>query len=229
MENFVVDIRNGAGLVVRSKPFAIMEYAADYCKRYNADGAIDFVASVRGQELASPFHRVAAMNEAFSKPRGDAKNTNWEKVRNQCKNIFDGYCELLAALGVHDADVAMLSERHSRLTGNLDLGPQPDTTAVRDALCDIQVFAQGAQHMMGYNGDNDMHDVIDGVMTRFIKDDDDEVDTKALHKGRGVTEVYFEGEYPTRVMKSAVDQPDAPKGKVLKSASFKNTIFREAQ
>jgi hypothetical protein len=28
------------------------------------------------------------------------------------------------------------------------------------------------------------------------------------------------------VMKSASDQPDAPKGKFLKSASYQNTVFR---
>lgn len=66
---------------------------------------------------------------------------------------------------------------------------------------------------------------VDGVMTRFIKDDADKQATQALHAANGVTDVYFEGEYPTMVMKSASDQPDAPKGKFLKSASYKQTVF----
>lgn len=47
----------------------------------------------------------------------------------------------------------------------------------------------------------------------------------ALHAARGVIEVYFEGDYPVMVMKSAVDQPDAPKGKFLKSASYSQPVF----
>jgi hypothetical protein len=71
-----------------------------------------------------------------------------------------------------------------------------------------------------------MQDVISGVMTRFIKDEADKEATIALHAAKGVTDVYFEGEYPKMVMKSASDQPDAPRGKFLKSASYVNTQFR---
>ena len=47
----------------------------------------------------------------------------------------------------------------------------------------------------------------------------------AVVAAAGVTDVYFEGEYPTMIMKSASDQPDAPKGKFLKSASYKEPVF----
>ncbi len=65
-------------------------------------------------------------------------------------------------------------------------------------------------------------------MTRFIKDDADREATIAKHAALGVTKVYFEGRYPHMVMKSAEDQPEAPKGKFLKSASFKETQFPNA-
>ena len=175
----------------------------------------------------TPFQRVAEMNTAFGNPKGDANDINWTKVRNQCKNILDEYLELMVGLGL-----APIAAEHIRFNANIayEVGfeGQPDVEAVRDALCDIQVFDLGAQHLMGYDGDNDMDDVVDGVMTRFIKDGDDYLATRKLHEGKGVTEVYFEGEYPKMVMKSAVDQPDAPRGKFLKSSSFKQTVFRDA-
>jgi hypothetical protein len=70
-----------------------------------------------------------------------------------------------------------------------------------------------------------MHTVVDAVFTRFIKDEADKAATIALHAAKGVTDVYFEGEYPKMVMKSASDQPDAPKGKFLKSASYSQPVF----
>src|SRR3546814_13360319 len=81
----------------------------------------------------------------------------------------------------------------------------------RDGLCDINVFSYGAHHMMGIDADRDMSSVVGGVMTRFIKDEADKVATQALHAAKGVTNVYFEGDYPVMVMKSGADQPDAPK------------------
>lgn len=176
----------------------------------------------------TPFQRVAEMNEAFGNPKGDAENINWTKVRSQCKNIFDEYLELLKGLGLNGRDLSDLSDAHKLATYAEDFNGVPDVEAVRDALCDIQVFDMGAQHLMGYDGDNDMDDVVDGVMTRFVKSPEDRCRTMELHAAKGVTQVYFEGEYPKVVMKSAVDQPDAPKGKFLKSASYVNTVFRPA-
>lgn len=149
----------------------------------------------------TPFQRVSDMNEAFGNKKGTYALLDWERIKNQCKNILDEYAELLLALDARDKE------------------------AVRDALCDIQVFSNGAQHMMGVDGDADMHAVVDGVMTRFIKDDADKAATIALHARKGVLEVYFEGEYPKMIMKSGMDQPDAPRGKFLKSASYAQTVF----
>lgn len=149
----------------------------------------------------TPFQRVAEMNTAFGNPKGNASNIEWKRLEKQCRNILDEYCELMDAIASENID------------------------DVRDALCDIQVFANGAQHLMGVDGDDDMHAVVDGVMTRFIKDADDLQATVVLHAAKGVTKVYFEGVFPKMIMKSAVDQPDAPMGKFLKSASYINTVF----
>lgn len=170
----------------------------------------------------TPFQRVAEMNVAFGNPKGDYRNIDWNRVRNQCKNIFDEYCELLAALGANPIDIAVLRMTHIKVGWMEDA---PNVMEVRDALADIQVFKDGALHMMGIDGDADMHAVVDGVMTRFIKDEDDLQATIAYHAKRGVSDVYFEGEFPKLVMKSASDQPDAPKGKFLKSVSYQNTVF----
>ena len=100
-----------------------------------------------------------------------------------------------------------------------------DLDGVRDGLTDIHVFAYGAHHLMGIDADRDMASVIDGVMTRFVKNDEDLNKTLEKHAKNGITEVYTEGEYPTLVVKSAVDQQDAPKGKFLKSASYTEPVF----
>lgn len=175
------------------------------------------------------FQSVAAMNEAFGNPVGDPKNVNWNKIRSQFKNVFDEYCEGLVALGMDDSAVGDLKRTHDyylKQEGSYGFFTgTPDAEAFRDASADIKVFVDGASHLAGYDGDADMHLVVDAVMTRFIKDPADKEATIALHAAKGVTEVYFEGEYPTMVMKSAVDQPDAPKGKFLKSSSAVLPIF----
>ena len=149
------------------------------------------------------FDQVAEINTLFGNPKGDCKNLNFNKIRSQCKNILDEYNELMSA--INDGDFE----------------------DIRDALCDIQVFIQGAQHMMGVDGDLDMIAVINGLKTRFIKDEDDLMATMSYHKTRGIHKFYFEGEYPMKIMKSAEDQPDAPKGKFLKSASYSKPVFPE--
>lgn len=166
------------------------------------------------------FQLVSMLNEAFGNPRGDfarlqfayyhgeeccdpvihAKKTKehdeaWVRLEKQCKNILDEYNELMLAL------------------------ENSDINKVRDSLCDIHVFAYGAHHLMGIDADRDMKAVIDQVMTRFVKDGGDYADTIVMHAKKGVKETYTEGEYPRMILKSACDQPDAPKGKFLKSAS----------
>jgi len=164
------------------------------------------------------------MNTSFGNPKGDPFSVDWARVRNQTMNIADEFGETMIALGAHPATV-------KAAVAALKLACQPmkdeviDALQVRDGLCDMHVFAYGAHHLMGVDADKDMDAVVDGVMTRFIKDETDLKATVYMHAKKGVNRTYFEGEYPTMVMKSAVDQPDAPKGKFLKSASYRDTVF----
>lgn len=171
------------------------------------------------------FQRVAAMNVAFGNKAGNPLAIDVQRVRSQCKNILDEFVELQKALGASPETLKPIIEAGK---GLIYIGTDIDVDGARDALCDIQVFGNGAHHFMGYDADRDMNSVVDGVMTRFIKDEADKAATIAKHAAKGVTDVYFEGEFPTMVMKSAVDQPDAPKGKFLKSASFSEPVFYQA-
>jgi len=175
------------------------------------------------KETMSNFKRVAAMNVAFGNPKGDPKAIDFDRIRKQSLNIADELGELYSALGASPElikkVVAELKRIAAQPTQDVDLD------GVRDALCDIHVFAYGAHHLMGIDADKDMCAVVEGVMTRFVKDYNDMKATMALHTAKGVVHTYVEGEYPTAVLKSAFDQPDAPKGKFLKSASYQDTVF----
>jgi len=149
----------------------------------------------------SSFRLVCEMNNAFGNKRGSYDDVSFERLEAQSRNILDEYNELVDAIAAKDLE------------------------AIRDALCDIQVFAMGTQHLLGVNGDKDMQAVVEGVMTRFVKNASDLELTKELHAKKGVVDVYTEGQFPRMILKSASDQPDAPKGKFLKSASYKNTVF----
>lgn len=173
--------------------------------------------------IVTSYRRVARMNVAFGNPKGDPSAIDYNRIRKQCLNIADELGELLIALGAYDAGVKQCVEALKMAAGQRNANP--NLHGVRDALCDIHVFAYGAHHLMGIDADSDMHAVLNGVMTRFIKDEADKAATIAMHAAKGVTDVYFEGEYPTMVMKSASDQPDAPKGKFLKSASYSEPVF----
>lgn len=171
--------------------------------------------------MSSNFEDVARMNEAFGNGKGDPATINWERIRSQCKSIGHEFGELMIALGARKEGVQALIT----MIDSLGFDGHVNLDQVRDSLCDIHVFGHGAHHLMGIDGDRDMNSVVDGVMTRFIKDEDDKRATVAKHASKGVTDVYFVGEFPTMVMKSASDQPDAPKGKFLKSASYKEPVF----
>lgn len=170
--------------------------------------------------------KVSAMNTAFGNPKGNFYQIDTARLRRQSMNIGDEFLELMTALGLDKGPIQYLkSALMNALHDPSNWTNETHVSEVRDALCDIQVFAQGGQHFMGVDGDADMNAVVAGVMTRFIKDEADKLATIAKHAAKGVTDVYFEGEFPTMVMKSGSDQPDAPKGKFLKSASFKETVF----
>ena len=184
--------------------------------------------------MKSTFQLVSQMNTAFGNPKGDPLNINWLKVQKQFLNVPDEVGELFVALGGHakGSDAAefvkaAVAQFKKDLAASLEMDSDngPDLKTVRDSSRDIVVFTDGGNHLMGIDADRDMQTVIQGVMTRFIKDDADKAATIAKHAANGITEVYFEGEYPTMIMKSAVDQPDAPKGKFLKSASYQEFEF----
>ena len=176
-------------------------------------------------QLLTSFQRVAAMNVAFGNKAGNPLEVDAARVRNQCRSILHEFCELQIALGADQNTVQAILDAAKKLTYS---GNTIDVDGARDALCDIKVFGDGAHHFMGYDADKDMDSVIDGVMTRFIKDEADKQATIEKHAAKGVTDVYFEGEFPTMVMKSGTDQPDAPKGKFLKSASYREPVFYSA-
>jgi hypothetical protein len=171
--------------------------------------------------------KVADMNTAFGNARGNFYQLDIPRLKRQSFNIGHEYVELLSkGFGLKSYAANYLTETlNNVLLDPANWSDDIDVSELRDALCDIQVFAMGAQHFMGVNGEDDMAAVVTGVLTRFIKDEADKAATIAKHAAKGVTDVYFEGEFPRMVMKSASDQPDAPKGKFLKSASFKETVF----
>lgn len=170
------------------------------------------------------FQYVVAMNQAFGNmaipalhyydgrapgdplpPRAEY-TAAWTRLEKQCKNILAEYNELQLALVARSVE------------------------DVRDALCDIQVFAMGAQHFLSVDGDADMDAVLDGVMTRFCKDPAELTATVLHWAKRGVTEVRAEGEFPRVCIKATADQTDCdgdiiPTGKFLKSVGYKNTVF----
>lgn len=167
---------------------------------------------------------VAAMNTAFGNPQGTASAIDWSRVGKQCLNLADELGELFVALGA-DATLIKAAVANLKWNASKPTGREVNIEQVRDSLCDLHVFAYGAHHFMGIDADADMRAVVDGVMTRFVKDEADKGATIAKHAAAGVTDVYFEGEYPTMIMKSASDQPDAPRGKFLKSASYIEPVF----
>lgn len=175
--------------------------------------------------MPSNFEIVSTMNVAFGNAEGNPADIDWARVRNQCKNVLDEWLELMKGLGVPDDDPNL--QAITEAASKLNFYGVPDLHDVRDALCDIHVFAYGAHHFMGIDADRDMNSVVDGVMTRFIKNPEDEALSIARHAGKGVTDVVVEGEYPTKILRSNADQPDAPKGKFLKSASYREPVFYE--
>lgn len=168
------------------------------------------------------FQYVSEMNEAFGNPKGNPETFNTLRIRSQMKNVLDEYREFEEAIsalesyieGVNEGNIVPTSDEYNKLLNK-----------VRDALCDIQVFAMGAQHLIGVDGDRDMAAVLDGVMTRFCRTPEELEATKDHFARKGVTQTYTEGEFPKLVLKSAIDQPDAPQGKFLKSIGYTDAVF----
>lgn len=154
---------------------------------------------------------VIDMNEAFGNFSGDRLNPNWEALSNQSKNILDEYNELF------------------------DDGINPkNMKEFRDAICDILVFTMGAAHMSGMDLEADMKMVFDSNMSKFCATQEIVDATVAKYEALGV-EVYVDGEFPRKRVKSAKQQYDndekLPKlyqaNKMLKSVSFKPPVFED--
>lgn len=158
----------------------------------------------------TPFQLVSEMNAAFSNPKGVPYAINWEKLTKQCKNIAGDSVELRGE--AKELQVALQSK---------DLG------AVRDALCDIMVFALGTFHFIGLDADKDMAEVVRCVMTRFCKNEEHLIATVKHYDELGVNH-YIEGEFPRKCLKSSSDQGDGeyPKGKFLKALGYEQPVFK---
>lgn len=180
----------------------------------------------------SNFMLVGLMNNAFGNPKGFSTNIDYARIGKQMLNVPNEIAEIFAALGA-DKEGAKAAAEVFKTTLTVLLkegwasGNKPNLSGIRDGLSDVHVFTYGAHHLMGLDADADLLTVIDALMTRFIKNEDDKQATIAFHAARGVTDVYFQGEFPTMIMKSASDQPDAPKDKFLKSASCQEPVFKD--
>lgn len=151
------------------------------------------------------FKSVSTMNHMFGNPKGDPDNINYTKLTNQASNIFDEYQELQEAINAKDV------------------------TAIRDALCDIMVFALGAYHFIGYDADKDMDVVYQSNMSKFCTNEDELERTKQHYNFLGV-KTYTGGTFPCAWVKSARQQTgedgkNYPEGKFLKNVNWKEPKF----
>ncbi len=164
----------------------------------------------------TPFRRVAQLNRDFGNRTLDpkmlvtlhpehteARQKAWGYVIAQCKGIKEEYEELM-----HAASEENLPE-------------------VRDALCDIMVFALGAYQRMGLDADEDMRLVVEALYTRFCRDEAHQAAT-AHHYQANVHLAIELGRTNNRLwVKSAIDQTGADgafyaKGKFLKALGYTN-------
>jgi predicted HAD superfamily Cof-like phosphohydrolase len=165
------------------------------------------------------FHDVKMMNEAFNNPEGDPNQISASKLMRQCKNIVKEYQELMQAFNIN------VKIEHTEVEGRL-VPDEKTIDHIRDALCDIMVFTLGAYHLMGYDADRDMEEVVAAVMTRFCVDANQLIDTIQHYNELGV-KFYAEGEFPRVCLKSSEDQGDGeyPRGKFLKAVGYRTPVF----
>lgn len=158
--------------------------------------------------MSDMFDAVSSLNEAFGNPKGDPNNPNWESLKNQAKNILDEYEELMV-----DGIAAKNVEE------------------VRDAICDILVFTLGLGHMAGVPVDEDMNAVDESNRSKFCCDQEEVDATVAKYQALGV-EVYVDGEFPLKRVKSSKEQTGNDgnvyrANKMLKSIYFEEPVFKD--
>jgi hypothetical protein len=169
------------------------------------------------------FQLVSDMNIAFGNPKGDPKHImrDLDVHLAQCKNIGAEFLELMKAFG----EFAAVSIGDDYMANGVDKSLEVravDIDGIRDALCDIIVFALGAFHKMGIDARADMHEVVYALYSRFCTDEDHLDQTRRYYDERFVRYT-IEGTFPTVCLKSAFDQlmPEYPKGKFLKAAGYR--------
>lgn len=184
----------------------------------------------------SMFELVAAMNTAFGNPKGSPDwypqgqdSTGWARLQKQCANI-GGTLEFARRDGL-----GYSGEIKGEVLELLHALQDRDVDKVRDGLCNIMVFALGAYHFLGYDVEADMKAVVDGVMSRFCKDQEELVRTRQKYIGLGIPaeNLYTTGEFPRMALKVAVDCKDNrgehyPAGKFLKSVAYRDTVLPPA-
>jgi predicted HAD superfamily Cof-like phosphohydrolase len=179
-----------------------------------------------GNRMKTNFQLVSDMNVAFGNPKGDPLNIDLNRLRRQVGNIYSEASEAMVALGANPDMIKGMQVMIEKTLARADIYTEPlNLPKLRDSLIDVSVFSYGGHHFMGIDADRDMRSVIEGIMTRFVKGPDDLFATLSKHGDKGVIKTYTEGTFPTMIVKSAEDQPDAPKGKFLKSASYREPVF----
>lgn len=151
------------------------------------------------------FKDVSDLNVAFGNPQGDPLSPAWPRLTNQAKNIQDEYDELMEAL------------------------ENKDMTETRDAICDILVFTLGLAHMAGINVEADMAAVDLSNRSKFCSNPEELQATILKYHNLGL-EIYSEGEFPMKRVKSAKQQRGNDSklyqaDKMLKSVTFKEPVF----
>jgi hypothetical protein len=188
------------------------------------------------------FTQVKEMNIAFGNPEGDARELEpkgahgvynevaWGKLQRQCENIGGKFTLNGTASNGKDISTGDINGEVRELLTALQ---NRDIEGVRDALGDIIVFALGAYHIAGYDGNADVTAILEGVMTRFCATPEILNATRTLWENKGVCDLYTEGQFPRVCVKARSDQyTDSgefiPKGKFLKSVSYRDTVFAPA-
>lgn len=169
------------------------------------------------KDTRTNFQLVCDMNVAFGNPKGDPHKIDGKRLLAQCKNILAEYIELMGQMGIE------VSAQHEPFKVTHSVDP---TDEIRDALCDIHVFAYGAHHFMGYDADKDMRAVVEANFSRFCSTPT-HLEATQKHFDKLGVKYYVEGDFPTVCLKSAEDQqmPEYPKGKFLKALGYSKPVF----
>lgn len=155
--------------------------------------------------MTNPFSFVALMNTTFGNPRGDVNNPDWVAIDRQMDIITREFNELKLAV----------DNRQIHGVGG-----------IRDGIADLNVTNLGMAHIIGIDSDADMLEVFDSNMSKLCENES--VLNASIDKYAAIgVEVYSEGEYPRKCIKSASDQTDT-NGEFYKQGKFlKGVLFQE--